>query len=99
MGTIDVSAGRLSTNPRKTARTAEILADGYEPDVEIVAECEEQAEAYLPRWLKMVDTWPDVTFPGLADGDRLARELVETVRRSLAWREQREQQRLAPSAN
>jgi len=88
MGTIDVRAGRLSTNPRKTARIAEILADGYEPDVEIVAEYKEQAEAYLAGWLKMVDTWPGVTFPGLPNGDRLAEELVAFVRKSAAWHEQ-----------
>lgn len=54
--------------------------------VGIVAEQDESDEErlttheYLTRMLRLWDTWPDVTFPGMPNGDALAREYVETVR-------------------
>lgn len=36
--------------------------------------------SWLRKWLAVVDKWPGVTFPGMANGDELAVELVAYVR-------------------
>lgn len=49
---------------------------------------------YLSRWLKVVETWPGVTFPYLEDGDRKAEELVAYARQRVAeWERLKERLR------
>lgn len=63
-------------------------------EAQLVAEAQKAAKrAYrkamtwrktMGAWLRVVDTWPGVTFPNLPDGDAKAKELVEYVRERLA---------------
>jgi hypothetical protein len=66
--------GGWALTPDEAARRAEARAE------RIALQKRVKTRQWLADWLRQAETWGEVTFPGMVDGDRKAREYMAMVR-------------------
>jgi hypothetical protein len=88
-GALNVLArgGGWSLSQEEIARrlTPEVIAERQEGRRDrLLRQASKRNLAYLKKWAKMANCWRGVTFPGIANGDKLAAEFLAAVNKMVS---------------